>query len=314
KGHWWGGPDPGSDCLSYSEMSDWMQRRRRADNPASWEFRTFSPSVSSSCRGFEILAQKKPYALSRVKAWEEGETGDRFYETENAVHVRIKAPAAFTLDGQALKPGEYHRGAGGKWEPGAPAGLHKSPQLQGPFTQAFHKPFLLVTPSLGEAAETQDCVARARFDAEVWWLRGNGRARVVADSEVTAKDWKDFDLILYGNADSNACWKKIADRLPFRVSAGEVKIGDEVIKGDLALAAVYPNPEVPSKLVAVVGATTAAGRRAWHALNWWHNDTGAPDLLCWGPDIHEKWADAFRAVGHYGADWKPAEGMWMVKK
>lgn len=313
KGHWWDGDAPGVDCLALPEMSDWMQRRRRPDNPADWEFRTFSPAVSSACRGVEILAQKRPYAVSRVRAWQD-KFSARYFETENAVHVRVREPKEFTLDGQKLKAGEYHRDAAGTWAAGAPGGLRKIPSLQGPFTQAFHRPFLFVVPTGGSPEETADAVARARFDAEVWWYRGNGRAIVVADTEVTAKDWKNSNLILLGSADSNACWKKIADRLPFRAAPGEITIGADVLKGDLALAAVYPNPESPTRLVAVIGASGPAGRRAWQAMGWWHPDTGSPDVLCWGTDVQEKGPDAVRAIGHYGADWKPQEGMWEVRK
>lgn len=312
--HWWNDlGTPVTDCVQLPEMFDWMRGRRRPDDLTRWEFRTFSPAVSSACRGVEILAQKKPYGLSRVRAAED-ELGKRVFETENVAHLRVRTPKEFLLDGQALTAGEFHRGGDGKWAAGAPAGLRKSPKLQGPFTQAFHTPFLLVTPTGGSESEVADAVARARFDAEVWWYRGNGRAMVVTDAEVTEKDWKGFNLVLYGGAESNGCWKKIADRLPFRASPGEIRIGSDVLKGDLALAAVYPNPDAPTHLVAVIGASGAAGRRAWQALGFWHPDTGSPDVMCWGADIHEKWTDAFRAVGYFGADWKPVEGMWEVKK
>ncbi|MEK7465900.1 MAG: prolyl oligopeptidase family serine peptidase [Planctomycetota bacterium] len=314
KKHWWNALEtPEVDCVQLPEMFDWMQARRRPDSLARWEFRTFSPAVSSSCRGVEILAQKRPYGLSRVKATED-DLGKRLFETENVVHLRVKSPREFMLDGEAMKSGEFHKGADGKWTTGAPAGLRKTPKLQGPFTQAFHTPFLLVTPTGGTESEIADAVARARFDAQVWWYRGNGRATVVTDAEVSAKDWKSLNLILYGSAESNGCWKRIADRLPFRASPGEITIGNDVLKGDLALTAVYPNPEVPAHLVAVIGASGAGGRRAWHAMGFWHPDTGSPDVMCWGADIHEKWLDSIRAVGHYGADWKPAEGMWEVKR
>jgi pimeloyl-ACP methyl ester carboxylesterase len=314
KKHWWNEEEtPGVDCVQLPEMFDWMQRKRRPDNLAAWEFRTFSPSVSSACRGVEILAQEKPYAVSRVTATED-EVGKRKFETENVVHLRIKAPPGFLLDGEDRKAGEFHKGADGKWAAGAPAGPRKTPRLQGPFTQAFHTPFLLVTPTGGTSSEIADAVARARFDAQLWWYRGNGRALVTTDAEVTAKDWKDFNLILYGSAESNGCWKKIADRLPFGAAPGGIRIGADTLKGDLALAAVYPNPDAPSHLVAVIGASGEAGRRAWQALGFWSPDTGSPDVLCWGADIHEKWIDGLRAAGHFGADWKPAKGMWELKK
>lgn len=313
KPHWWNADGPGVDCLTLPDMTDWMQRQRRPESLASWEFRTFSPAVSSSCRGFEILAQARPYALTRVRAWVD-EFGARFFETENAVHVRVRSPRSFTLDGQPLQAGEFHRGADGRWAAGAPAGLRKTPSLQGAFSQAFHTPFLFVVPSAGDPAEIADCVARARLDASIWWYRGNGRAPVVADADVTEKHWKDFNLVLLGSADSNACWKKIADRLPFRAAPGAITIRGDVLKGDLALAAVYPNPDAPGKLVAVIGASGPAGRRAWNAFTWWHPDTGAPDVACWGADVHGAWTDAIRAIGYFGADWKPQEGMWEVRK
>ena len=318
-GHWWDGPAPGADCVSLPDLFDFFQRCRRPDALEAWEFRTYSPAVTARCRQAEIVAQEKPYVLSKIavslRVDEKGAT--TVIATENIAHFRWRAPGALEVDGFAVpeaKVREIWRAPGGKWQAGSPAGLRKTPDLQGPFAQACWRPFLMVVPTGGTPGEQQAALAKARYDSEVWWYRGNGRGPVVADTDVTDKHWKKYDLVLYGSAASNACWKKIADRLPVTCVDGEVTVNGETLKGDLAVAAVYPNPETPGKLVALVGASGPGGRRAWNAFGWWTTGSGTADVMVWTPEVFGKWTDAVKLIGFYGADWKPAEGFWKVAK
>jgi poly(3-hydroxybutyrate) depolymerase len=320
--HWWDGPAPGADCLTLPEMYEFFERRRRADAPVAWEFRTASPAVSSSHRGVEVLAQDAPGEISRVsfrvrreKVEEERWISLPTLDTANVAHLRAPA-GSWTVDGKAWEspaaPLELHKDSKGDWTAGRPAGLRKSPALNGPFPQAFHTPFVLVYATGGDADETRETLARARYDAQVWWYRGSGRAEILADTEVAAGEKR--NLILYGNEESNAAWKKRAGRMPVSARKGSVSFGGREIAGDLALVATYPDPERPAQLVALVGASGPAGRRAWNSLVWWMSAPAIPDALAWDETALGEGTAGVRAAGWYGPDWKPLPELWHVRE
>ncbi|NUN48922.1 MAG: prolyl oligopeptidase family serine peptidase [Candidatus Brocadiae bacterium] len=318
-GHWWDGPDPGADCVSPSVLIDWLQRHRRPDALSRYVFRTVSPAVSATCRDVTIFAQTEPYAVSSAEvAFGQERRPDLTWRhlcrvvTSGAAHVAVRARGSeLILDGVEFpRDGEFHRAPDGTWTPGPPPGLRKTPARQGPFAQAFHTPFLFVLPTGGSPAEREDALRFARLQAQLWWYRGNGRALVLADTDVTEQDWRERNLILIGSAASNACWKRIDATLPFRAVPGEVRAGAETLEGDFALAAVYPLPGSAERLVAVVGASGPEARRTWLSMQWFGSNAGTPDLAVWDAGILRHGREAMRVAGIFGPDWAPYEPLW----
>src|SRR4029078_1465686 len=78
---------------------------------------------------------------------------------------------------------------------------------------------------------------KARFDAETWWYRGNGSVDVIPD---TGNSWRDKDrnVILYGNADTNAAWNDLLSNSPIQVRRGRVNYAVHNDSGD-DLAAMF---------------------------------------------------------------------------
>ncbi len=150
--------------------------------------------------------------------------------------------AAFYLDGKTWMLGKRDTGKQ----------LRKKPGLQGPIDDAFLSRFLFVKPSGKSKHElvekwTQSELARA---IEHWRRHFRGEARVKLDSEVTAEDIADSNLILWGDATSNSLIAKINDRLPVRYSDDTIVAGEASKPSNQhALVAIYPNPENPEKYV-----------------------------------------------------------------
>lgn len=71
----------------------------------------------------------------------------------------------------------------------------------GSFKRAFDRNFVLVYGTAGDDAADAWALAKARFDAETWWYRGNGFAQVLADTAVTGADVAGRNVIVYGHAD-----------------------------------------------------------------------------------------------------------------
>ena len=73
---------------------------------------------------------------------------------------------------------------GGTWSvsQSPPPSSRKGPARQGPFKEAFRNRFVLVFGTKGTPEENAWSLARARFDAETFWYRGNGSVDIVSDA------------------------------------------------------------------------------------------------------------------------------------
>ena len=88
---------------------------------------------------------------------------------------------------------------------------------------------MLVVGTKGTPEENAWSLARARFDAEVFWYRGNGSVDIVADASFSnpagTEEFRDRNVILYGHAESNAAWPVLLGKSPVQVRRGQVKFG-----------------------------------------------------------------------------------------
>ncbi len=169
----------------------------------------------------------------------------------------------------------------------APRPLTDRGFVRGSFKRAFDRSFVLVTSTGGTDPENAWSVAKARFDAEQWWYRGNGQARVLRDDEFLALAREGAGLcnvILYGNADTNKAWERVLGRGVRPASRGELQLGGKKLTGeDLACLLVLPRADVSALdgefEVGVVGGTGLPGMRATERLAYFSAGTGFPDLL-----------------------------------
>ncbi len=142
----------------------------------------------------------------------------------------------------------------GKWSKGSPPtdGLRKAHDLQGPIDDAFMDSFLVVRPT-GKSAHkamqewTDQEMNRA---IEHWRRHFRGEARVKNDTEVTDAELAGSHLILWGDPESNALIRRIADSLPLRWSGTQIQVGDRRFDAaNHAPILIYPNPLNPKRYV-----------------------------------------------------------------
>jgi hypothetical protein len=84
---------------------------------------------------------------------------------------------------------------------------------------------------------------------------------------VTPELMKAAHLVLYGTPGDNSVIERLRDKLPIRVEADAVVLGDKryTNKG-VGTRFIYPNPEAPSNYVLVLAAPTLEGLRRVHNL------------------------------------------------
>ena len=340
-GHWWG-----NACVDWPPLFAFLVGRtipppaevRRID------FTTASPGVSARAHWVSLEAQQKPMMLSAVHI-ELDPKRRRFHgTTENVARLALdlgralpdskaEGPCDVELDGQAM-PGLSVASAsssserriwlvrsGGQWSVAqSPAPLsRKGPSRQGPFKEAFRNRFMLVVGTKGTSEENAWGLARARFDAETFWYRGNGSVDILTDVQFLesgqSHELRDRSVILYGHSQSNAAWPALLSESPVQVDRRQVSIGKRTIEGDdLACLFIRPRPGSDRAAVGVVAGTGSIGLRLTERLPYFTSGIAYPDCLLLGAKTLSEGSTTPLAAGYFGAGWDVESGEFAWKE
>ncbi|MCW3052124.1 MAG: Alpha/beta hydrolase family [Chthonomonadales bacterium] len=286
-----------------------------------WTFTTADPGVSAWCHWAGIIGQAHRLNPSSVRV--RLDPGQRRYSgtTENVALLAIRCtnlsaegPLKVELDGQKLDNLSYPTTpdktlwltrTGRTWSVGAaPAVTDKRPERCGPFKQAFRNHMVFVYGTQGTPEENAWSLAKARYDAEGFWYRGNGSIDVVADTAFDANRDRDRNVILYGNSDTNAAWKPLLSDSPVQVSRTHITAGTQNLTGDdLACLFIRPRPGSAHASVGVVSGSGLTGMRLTDRLPYFVSGVEYPDYLVLTPDTLTSGISGVRLAGFFGPDW-----------
>ena len=333
-GHWWG-----NQCMDWPALFEFLQRNVRAAprDVRQVQFTTVNPGISARCDWVTVEAQQQSMQPSRVDASLDADKRTVTAVTANvarlafdlAVFAKPGTPAdetvlpadeplAVVLDDQELDDIAWPeagvvrltRGTDGIWQTTGPApARHKGPHRAGPFKDAFRHDMVFVVGTAGTPEEDTWALQKARYDAETFQYRGNGSADIVLDSAFDPTAYLDRNVILYGNADTNAAWPTVLGACPIEVRRQAVRVGDRRIAGDgLACLFVYPRQDSDVASVGVVAGTGAVGQRLTHQLPYFISGVAYPDWIVLGSEMLERGADGVRGAGFFGPDWSLERG------
>jgi poly(3-hydroxybutyrate) depolymerase len=334
-GHWWG-----DACVDWPPLFAFLDGRtipppsevKRVD------FVTASPGVSHRAHWASIEAQLKSMATSAVHI-ELDRKHHRFRgTTDNVARLALdvgrampdsRAGDAFTvdLDGQAIQVATavsprvvddrhiWLVRSGGKWSATTLAvpPSRKGPTRQGPFKDVFRNRPVLVIGTRGTPDENAWGLARARFDAETFWYRGNGSLDVVTDTDFLdpkrTDEFRDRNVIVYGHSESNAAWRVLLAESPVQVSRGQAKIGKRTVsRNDLACLFIQPRPGSDTAAVGVVGGSGLVGLRLTERLPYFTSGVAYPDCLLVAAQALSEGKPDLLAAGYFGPDWDVESG------
>ena len=165
----------------------------------------------------------------------------------------------------------------------------------------------------GTAEENEWSLAKARFDAETFWYRGNGSVRILLDKDFDAASFADRNVVLYGNATTNSAWAALLGPSPLALSPGKVALGGkELLGADLACLFIQPRHDSQTACVAAVGGTGIVGMRLVGRVPYFQSGVGIPDWMVFGPEAMEQGIGGIRGAGFFGNDWKysDADSAW----
>ncbi|MBI3414490.1 MAG: prolyl oligopeptidase family serine peptidase [Verrucomicrobia bacterium] len=130
--------------------------------------------------------------------------------------------------------------------------IRKRHGLQGPIDDAFMDSFVMVRPTGEPLSKTIGAwvAAEQAHAIEHWRRQFRGEARVVNDDAITDADIAAHNLILWGDPRSNKLLARIADKLPVRWDANNVRLGRWSYAADQHIPVlIYPNPLNPKRYV-----------------------------------------------------------------
>jgi hypothetical protein len=288
------------------------------------EFLTANPGIASTSRWVTVIAQEHPLDYSKVTIDRDVKTGAFKGTTSNVARLTL-TPAASAAAGTAIRvdldgtkiditpsgDGRLHlaHDASG-WKAADPLDARlKNPLRSGGFKDAFRHRVVLVYGTGGTPDERARAFNKARFDAETFWYRGNGSVDVVSDKAFDPNQDRDRNVVLYGNADTNAIWATLLGGGPVDVRAARISIGEREFQGaDLGIYFVRPREGSAIASVGAIAWTGAAGWAAVQPVQYFVSGAGFPDVMLLSADALRVGTAGIRAMGWFGNDWSVERG------
>ncbi len=338
-GHWWG-----DQCVDWPPMIQFLTAESLPEPSAvrSGSFTTVSPAIFPGSNGFRIEQQLEPMMPSRVEWSVRESTSDSpatiTLATANVSMLSVDTDlhgadgeVRITIDGESITVAERDGGAStclafspaGHWsiarvDPDWTRRM-KHPGRMGPFKAAFDNGAILVSATGGDAAHNAWALAKARYDSEQFWYRGNGRLPVMTDEAYL--EWRghaalephaDRNVILYGRADTNKAWASLAGRGAMHVVHGSMTLestggGDdatiEFTGGDALLLAVAPGPDSAKQSIGLVSPTGPAAEGLSMRIPYFVAGVHYPDWCVIRADSLSTGLDGWAAAGWFDNDW-----------
>lgn len=320
--HWYG-----DESVDWKPLFDFFKWHSLAVDSAvnSIDFMTANPGISSSYYWAAIEQQLHPLQLSRIQLKRNKTTKTITGTTGNVRVLKLDFTAfnindliKITLDGaepvEFTKTAEQHSllllRENDKWLKAAvPNPYEKGPRRYGTFKDAFNNNMIYVYGTTGTKEENEWSLSKARYDAEVWYYRGNGAVDIISDKEFSPEKYKDRGVILYGNKNTNAAWKVVLSDCPIQVERNRIIAGNESWEGDdLAAYFIWPLRNSTIASVAVISGSGTKGMMAANANQYFAGASGFPDFMIYRLGMLQSGAGEVKMAGFYDNSWRLSPG------
>ncbi|MFZ4506144.1 MAG: prolyl oligopeptidase family serine peptidase [Fimbriimonas sp.] len=321
-GHWWSeGNEPGARCVDWAPIFGMFSRRAIAKPSAttSVRFVTANPGVSARNLWVTIVQQDKQWVRSGAQLTAKPSEAKITGTTENVARLTLGLDALaksssvqVQLDDspsiQTAWPagGKVHLAkTNGRWAfVSAPSTEEKHPGRSGGFKDVFRNRVCFVVGTQGTPEENAWAAAKARYDAETLWYRGNGSVDVITDQAFLKARPDQRNVLLYGNATTNSAWNLLLAKSPVQVRRGEVTVGSrKFASSEFAVLFIYPRPKTANASVGVVSGTGLTGMRLTDRSPFFVSGAGMPDLMVYGPEMLREGSAGVRMAGFFGNQW-----------
>ncbi|MEQ1824024.1 MAG: hypothetical protein ABL949_16060, partial [Fimbriimonadaceae bacterium] len=229
--------------------------------------------ISPGPAGFEILAQEKRMIPSRVTV------SGKEITCENVASMRV--PAGYRVQGKQLQS--------------------FSTPVRGPIKEVMRDRMTFIFGTAGTPEENAWMLAKARYDAEQFWYRGNGGVKVLADTDAKSATGT---RVLYGNSAINKLWSKNA---PIKVESGSLKYSEKSANGSVGSIFWFSDK---GRSVVCIGGTDLAGMKSTERLPLFVSGVGYPDWVVFKPSVVAEGYQGVIGAGYWSPDSNPGEFVW----
>lgn len=281
------------------------------------DFITANPAVSSKYRWASIIQQDSSLVYSKIHLARDKKTRTITGSTENIRFLKLEIDyfnegdtISISLDKEIIRyvvVGDrtvfLSRNPQWKIESKLPPN-HKNELRSGTFKEAFNHKMIFVYGTVGNSKENMWAYNKARYDAEVWYYRGNGAVDIVADHDFTPTKYRDRGVILYGNSMTNSAWDKLLKTCPIKVTRDRIMVGSSVYAGnDLGAYFTWPRQDSNLAMIGVITGTGLLGMNATDPNQYFAAGSGFPDYMIFSADMLKVGSKAIKAAGFYDNKW-----------
>ena len=329
-GHWWDKNDEdGADCVDWQPMFDFFSRKSRSGKQRikAIEFNLFNPAIESRNYWLNVYQQEKFLKQSRVNLIFEPGKNRVVGQTSNVSVISIDPPLNINkpfhvwIDGDSLeieKPSlpVYLSKTSGHWQKSTKPSLdEKGPHRYGLFKEVFNHNVVFVYGTQGTDQENTWAKNKAYFDAQSFWYQGNGSIEVIPDHLFTTETYKDRNVVLFGNRNTNKAWNLLLANSPVQVSTKGIQVGKESMRGKgKAILFIRPKNNSDDNLVGVVGGTDLQGMQLTNHISYMYQGFALPDLTIFNTKAIGGEIGHLEKIGFFGKDWKVESGEWESDK
>jgi len=127
----------------------------------------------------------------------------------------------------------------------------------------------------------------------------------MSDEQFLAGDFKDRNVIVYGNADTNRAWSAVFDDdCPIQAKRGAMTVNGAKHEGVVAAAFVRPRKGSDVALAAAFADTGAKATRLFYQFPVFVSGVGIPDYVVFGPGFLREFDGDVRAAGWFDYAWR----------
>ncbi len=322
-GHWWDvSPETGADCVDWKPMFDWFRKIQipQSSNVNHLDFTTISPGISADCHWATIVQQERSFEPSRVLLDYNQSANSIIGTTSNVRTLRLRradmpiTPTRLFIDGNEVEIARVRTEVviqkREKWQQIPSVELaDKNPSRSGGFKDVFRNRIVFVYGTGGSPEAKRWSRAKAIFDAETFYYRGNGSVDVVPDSEFDPRKFRDRNVLLYGSSDTNSAYNKLISNPDVEIRQGLFRVGERRMDSyDISAAFILPRKDSQIASVGVIGGTGEVGMRLCDRMPIFVSGAGFPDLIAMRPSMLTNGTKGVAAAGYFGNDWKVKSG------
>lgn len=279
-------------------------------------FTTANPGVSADFRWASIVQQQEPLEYSKIDLVRDRKAGTLSGTTTNVAQLRIALndftssdTVEISIDSAVIRhpagKGDVYLSRTDGWSLTENDPKEKNPARYGTFKDAFNHRMVFVYATGGNADEDRWALNKARFDAEVWYYRGNGAVEIMRDIDFNPADYSDRGIILYGNASTNRAWNTLLKNCPIQVTRDRVTLGTRSFEGnDLAAYFVWPREDSDIASVGVVTGTGLPGLYSAEPNQYFAGGSGFPDYVIFSREMLKAGSGGVKAAGFYTNGWQ----------